>query len=163
MNVNAFKSSFQDFLRLNRFEVQINRMNGQKMKFHVKSAGLPGSTIASIPVPYMGRQIKIPGDRTYEDWNVSVMLDNTAQLRDDLYNWHETINATIANVGPSAVNSVKSDGLITTFKTDGSPGIKYKVIGIFPTNVGVVEYSKDSNDTIAECQVTFAIDWFEKA
>lgn len=163
MNVNGFKSSFQDFLRLNRFEVQINRLNGQKLKFHVKSAGLPGSTIPAIPVPYMGRQIKIPGDRTYEDWNVNVMLDSTGQIRTDLYNWHEEINQTVGNVGPSAVNSIKSDGLITTFKYDGSPSLKYNFIGLFPTTVGNIEYSKDSNDTIAEVQVTFALDWFIKA
>lgn len=162
MNINAFRGSFSDFGRANRFEVSVTRLNGQKMKFHCKAASLPGSTIEAIAVPYMGRQIKIAGDRTYEDWNVTVMLDSTYQIRDDLYNWHEQINATVGNTGPSSVSAYKADGTVKALKVDGGVAATYKFTGMFPTVVGAVEFSADSNNTIAECAVTLAFDWFEK-
>lgn len=163
MNINGFKSSFTDFARSNLFEVQVNRLNGQKMKFHVKAAQIPGSNIQPIIVPYMGRQIKIPGDREYEDWTVEVMVDNSFQLRNDLYAWHEEINSTVSNIGPGAVNGVKSDATVKALGKNGSTLVTYRFIGLFPTQVAAMDYNKDNNNTIANLSVTFAFDWHERA
>jgi hypothetical protein len=161
MQVNAFKGSFADFGRANRFKVQISRLDGSKMQFHCKSASLPGSVIEAIAVPYMGRQIKIAGDRTFEDWSITVMLDKTYKLRQDLYDWHEQINATIGNNGPGSVSAYKSDATVQALNIDGSVAGSYKFVGMFPTNVGAVEFSADSNNAISECAVTLAYDWYE--
>ena len=130
------------------------------MRFHCKSASIPGSVIEAIAVPYAGRQIKIGGDRTYEDWSVTVMLDKTFQIRKDLYAWKEQINSTVGNTGPGAVSAYKSDALIQALGVDGSVLATYNFVGMFPTNVGAIEFSADSNNTIAECQATLAYDWY---
>jgi hypothetical protein len=160
VNVNGFKGSFADFGRANRFMVQITRLDGNKMKFHCKSASLPGSVIEAIAVPYMGRQIKIAGDRTYEDWNVTIMLDKTYQIRQDLYDWHEQINATEGNTGPGSVSAYKSEAMVQALAIDGSVSKTYKFVGMFPTNVGAVEFSADSNNTVSECAVALAYDYY---
>jgi hypothetical protein len=45
-------------------ESQIN----DKVRFLVKAASLPASTITPIPVPFRGRTLQIAGDRTFEPW-----------------------------------------------------------------------------------------------
>lgn len=161
MNINAFKGSFADFHRPNLFEVQITRLNGNKMKFHCKAASLPGSVIPAVKVPYMGRTIPIPGDREYEDWSVTVMLDKEGTIRRDLYNWKEEINGSASNIGPGSVESVKSDGRVRTILKDGSTGLTFNLIGLLLTNVAGSDLNRDSQNAVSEIQATFAYDYYE--
>lgn len=160
MNINSFKGSFADFSRPNLFEVQVTRLDGSKMKFHCKAASLPGSVIPAVKVPYMGRSIVIPGDRDYEEWSVTVMLEKDMTIRRDLFNWKEEINATVGNTGapPSAI---KSDGSVKSYNKDGSVGITFRLIGMFPTNVAGVDFNRDSANSITEVQCNFAYDYHE--
>ena len=51
-------------------------------QFMCKAAQLPASVVGQIDVPYRGRQMKIAGDRTYENWTVTIINDtgNTGSL-----------------------------------------------------------------------------------
>ena len=42
-----------------------------------KGAQLPASTIGSIDVPFRGRILKVAGDRTIENWSITVINDET--------------------------------------------------------------------------------------
>ena len=44
-------------------------------QFMCKAAQLPASVVGQIDVPYRGRQMKIAGDRTYENWSVTIIND----------------------------------------------------------------------------------------
>lgn len=132
------------------------------MKFHCKAASLPGSIIQAVKVPYMGRTIPIPGDREYEDWSVTVMLDKEMTIRKDLYNWHEECNSSVGNIGPGSVSAVKSDGSVKAIMKDGSTGITFRLIGMFPTTVAGVDLNRDSANAVSEVQATFAYDYFEQ-
>ena len=48
-----------------------------KFAFTCSATQIPASTIGQIDVPYFGRQIKVAGDRTFANWNVTVMNDIT--------------------------------------------------------------------------------------
>ena len=47
--------------------------------FLCRSAGIPASTIGTVEVPFRGRVIKLPGDRTFESWTITVMADERWQ------------------------------------------------------------------------------------
>lgn len=131
------------------------------MKFHCKAASLPGSTIPAVKVPYMGRSIVIPGDRDFEEWSVTVMLDKEMTVRKDLYAWKEEMNSTVGNTGPGSVSAVKSDGFVKAIMKDGSVGITFKLIGMIPTTVSAVDLNRDSANAVTELQANFAYDYFE--
>ena len=61
-------------VRGNRFSVYIPRM-GENIEFMCKSAAIPGSTLPAIEVPFRGHKLKVAGDRTFEDWTVSIIND----------------------------------------------------------------------------------------
>ena len=53
-----------------------------KVRFLVKAASLPASTISNIAIPFRGRQLKIAGDRTFEPWSkqLSTILISISEI-----------------------------------------------------------------------------------
>ena len=43
--------------------------------FACKAANIPPMTVATVDVPYFGRVIKVPGNKTFENWTVTVIND----------------------------------------------------------------------------------------
>lgn len=149
------------------FQVQItNPINTDgdfKTPFMVKATSIPASTLGIIEVPYFGRKLKVAGNRTFEDWNVTVINDEDFIIRNALENWSSQINTHIGNL--SAVGSTpanyKSQGQVTQFAKDGSILREYTVNGIFPTAIAEIPLDWDTTDTIEEFEVTFAYDWWQ--
>ena len=70
--INQFKANLVGAgPRNNRFEVYIPR-SGDKIQFLCKTATLPGQTITQTDIKYKGLQIKLAGDREFEDWEVGI-------------------------------------------------------------------------------------------
>ena len=61
--------------------------------FLCKSAQLPAMNIASISVPFRGRDIKIAGDRaSFPTWSTTVFNDTDFKLRNAFERWQNGIN-----------------------------------------------------------------------
>ena len=82
--IDKFKSRLTGGIaRPNLFEVVLAFPDGAvdasvadidpKSRFLVKAAALPASNIAPITVPFRGRQLKIAGDRTFDEWQITVI------------------------------------------------------------------------------------------
>lgn len=164
MNVTDFKSSFNNLARTTLFKVDLSGqgIDGRNFQFRAKGATLPGGTMGVIEVPYMGRKIKIPGDRTYEQWTVTILGDESFDIHTALYEWMRTINDPVLNVGVSNIETIKEDATITTLNRDGSDGVVYKIVGIWPSTVAPIQFGWDTNDTPVEFDVTFEVDYVEK-
>ena len=163
MNINDFKGSFTELARNSLFKVNFGDqgVDGRDFSFKCKASSLPGTTIAPVEVPYMGRKIKIPGDREYEPWTTTVLMNEDYDLHKKLYEWANKINHTTDNTSSGDLNSIKSDATITTLKRDGSDGVTYKVVGMWPSSVPAVELTWDGGSEPVELEITFEIDYFE--
>ena len=74
-NVNNFVAQLQGGgARANQFKVDFPALGGG-MEFLARSAQIPALTIGEIAVPYRGRQIFVPGDRTYDAWTLTIFND----------------------------------------------------------------------------------------
>lgn len=160
-SVDGFIGSFKDMARANKFNISINRLDGTKLKFHCKSAQMPEETFGSIPFAYRGRIVPIKGDREYADWSVTVSLDSTFKLRKDLYDWQQSMNSSRGNTGDDSLNSYSVDAKAEALDINGSPIMTFNFSYMWPKSIGAIEYSQDSMNQIAECQVTFAFALFE--
>ena len=149
---------------------------GQKAQLLVKSASLPDSVIGQVPVPFFGRTIKVAGNRTFDDWDITVMNDEDFLLRNAFEAWHNGINTIISNrldsdiagISPSLGTSYKTTAIVTQFaKTgpgdiDGDGAIKsYTFSGIFPVSVSPIPLAYDDINTFETFNVRFAYDWYE--
>jgi len=63
-----------------------------KVRFLVKAAQLPASTLTNIEVPFRGRQLKIAGTRTYAPWTITVINDIDFNIRTAFERWSNLIN-----------------------------------------------------------------------
>lgn len=133
-----------------------------------QASQLPAMTIDTVEAPYFGRKIKLQGDRTFADWNITVMNDEDFVLRSMFENWSNRINTLVSNrnsFGSSAL-AYKVDGTVRQFAKAGprdEGGIirSYKFVGLFPTTIGAINLDWSSTNQIETFDVTFAYDWFE--
>lgn len=131
----------------------------RKLQFLCKAASLPASTVGIIPVPFRGRQLKIAGDRTFEEWTITVINDTDFSIRNAFEGWMNTINAHVANVGPSGLNSYIQQAKVEQFTREGpsinpAPLKTYLFEGCWPSTVSAIDLSYESGDAIEEFTVT---------
>lgn len=173
-NIHDFLANFKGGgLRPNRYRViltfplEVAAMFGsasEKIAFTCKATSIPESTIGEVPVPFMGREVKVAGDRTFENWGVTVMLDNDMMGRNVFETWHDLINGLRTNTSiDNYVNPSNYMGNAEVRLLDRGDAILsiYRVEYMFPTTVGSVSLGYDTNNSIAEQEVTFAInEWY---
>lgn len=143
-----------------------------KMAFLCKAAQLPASTVASIPVPFRGRELKVAGDRTFEPWTVTIINDEDFGLRTSFEAWMNKLSKLNDATGVTNPTSYMTNAYVkqlgrgaTRFaetNTGGESSVlrTYKFYDIFPTNVSAIELSYDSTNTIEEFQVEFQVQYF---
>jgi len=164
--------------RPNLFEVEIANFPGGitwdagEFKFLCKAAALPAQNVASIDVPFRGRIFKVAGDRTIDTWTVTVINDESFDLRTSFEEWSNLIARVDNNLGatdPSAymVNATvyqlgrgSTPNSTTNAGTANAVLKSYDFIDIFPTNVSQIDLSYDSGDTIEEFTVEFQVQSF---
>ena len=143
-----------------------------KVRFLVKSAALPASTIANIDVAYRGRQLKVAGDRTFAPWTITVINDIDFGIRTAFERWSNLINKHEDNAGRTNpvdyqqdmfVRQLGRSSLQGNVPTSGVqvPVLKmYKFLGAYPTNVGEIALSYDTSDTIETFDVEMTYQWY---
>ena len=128
-----------------------------RVKVLCKSAAVPGFTVGTIEVPYRaGRKIKIPGDRTFADWTVTIINDENQTLRRAFNAWVNLIsNGNYNSDKKSTVQDYYKDITCFHLKGDNSISRKYQLTDAFPTDVSAIDLSFDSTDTLSEFTVNF--------
>jgi len=151
-----------------------NNTTSRDFRFLCKAAQLPASTVAEVPIPFRGRILKVAGDRTFEPWTVTIINDEDFNLRSAFEAWMNSINDLSHATGITNPESYMCNGYIaqlgrgnarnsTTHEQNNKEQQvlrSYKFTGMFPTEVGAIDLSYDSTDTIEEFTVTFQVQDF---
>ena len=133
------------------------------MEFLCTATGLPEQNIGTTDVKFRGRTLHLAGDsRTFEDWTITVLNDDFTILR-AFEQWQDGINSMLSNSGAVNPDHYKSSGTIHQLNRAGATIKSYKFEGIFPTSIGTVALSMDTDDTIETFDVTLAVDYFTSA
>ncbi len=184
MATNKFISDFKTSLkgggaRPNLFEVTFGNIPSaagtltlENFIMLCKASNLPGSTVASIDVPFRGRIFKVSGDRTFDPWSITVINDNDFAIRKVMEDWMQHIaqykdasgttdpstymaNATVQQLSRnSSTVSATSGGGATVIARE------YTFQDIFPTSVSAIDLSADSSNAIEEFTVEFQVNYW---
>ena len=161
--------------RPNLFEVELTTFpagigwNASDFSYMCKAATLPASNVAAIDIPFRGRTFKVAGDRTIDTWTVTIINDESFELRNAFEQWTEVIakldnnlgatdpaaymtNAKVFQLGRGSVKSSKD-----STGTSNAVLKEYEFIDIFPTTVSEIALSYDTGDTIEEFDVEFQV------
>lgn len=132
-----------------------------KANYLCKAAAIPSFTVGVIEVPYRGgRRIKVPGDRTFGDWTVTFLADDSHSMRNSLNAWISHIKSNdydSESLRPTTASGFDYMVDIDIYQLD-STGVTtrhYRIFDAFPTDVGAIDLSFDSTDTISEFTATF--------
>ncbi len=131
----------------------------------VKAANMPASNIAPLAVNYAGRAYKWQGFRTYDNWSVTVINDENFSIRNKMMQWMRWLSGMMdgerntAMGSPSVVGGGYYDGEaeVSQLNTDGSTGTTYKLLNLWPTELGEIAVDW-SSDMIQEYTIGFAYD-----
>jgi len=183
-SINDFKNTLRGGVRPNLFNVQINfptiignlegvgsgstSLEGLS-SFLCRSAAIPASTQGLIEVPFRGRFLKIPGDRTFDAWTATFYNTKDFNLRRAFELWINAANKTDENIGTldfgaiGGTGSYFSDLVVQQKAKDTTTDVlrEYKLIGAWPTNVGAINLAYDSNDQIEEFDVEFQYQYMD--
>lgn len=132
----------------------------RQLEFLCKASSLPASSLGTIVVPYRGRQLKLPGDRTFSEWSLTIINDTDFQIRDAFERWSDLINSHVQNIGPAGLLQVQQNWAIDQLDKTGAVLKTYNMDSCFPTEIGAIDVSYDSTDTIEEYTVTMQFQYW---
>jgi hypothetical protein len=132
-----------------------------KIRFLVKTAALPASTVGPVNVPFRGRILKLAGDRTFESWTVTVINDTDFAIRSALEKWMNSINRVSDATGVTDPALYQADAFVYQLDRDGSTLRAYHMYDIFPTNIAQIQLSYDTTDAIEDFTCEFQVQWWE--
>jgi hypothetical protein len=130
-------------------------------QFLCRATSIPAMVVGQIEVPYFGRMMKVPGDRTFENWQVQVYNDENYKIRNAFETWNSYMNSLRSNVS-SFQRPVESKGVveITQYGKTGDKIRQYRLTGAFPIVVSEMELSWEAQNQIQTFNVQFAYDEF---
>ena len=181
-NITQFKSRLNGGVRPNLYEVEINFPTGiggnggsddQKVslssqgRYLCRSTSLPTHSQGLIEVPFRGRFLKIPGDRTFEAWTATFYNTSDFNLRAAFENWINIANQTDENIGVvGGLDSLFTDVTVRQLSKDSAGGKNsvlrtYRLVDAWPTSVGAINVAFDSNDALEEFDVEFQYQYLD--
>ena len=163
--------------RPNLFEVELTTLpasvtfpwQADRFGFLCKAAQMPAQTIANIDVPFRGRIFKVAGDRTIENWSITVINDEDFLFRNAFEEWTQQIANLEDNMGSTNPSSYMVNAKVyqlgrgsTRQSTNNSGDTnvvlkEYEFGDILPISVVSIDLSYDSSDTIEDYTVEFAV------
>lgn len=158
-SIQSFLSGFKNPAKTNLYRLTIfpegvaKNPDGAAFNLRAKGSQLPTSDINIIEIPFKGRKVKVPGERTFAEWTVTVMETQEMQLRKKFEEWISAMDA------PDSITR-NTDALATIhcdlLKPDNTEvAMRYVLIGAFPTSIASVDLTFDEQTAPLEYSVTF--------
>lgn len=161
-NINTFRQKLNGGAKANLFRIQIEPeetiegVDLSNLSILCKSGAIPAFTLGVIEVPFRGRRIKIPGDRTYADWTATFVNDDSQNIRKSFDNWMKNIiDVDGENSLRDSTSSYRCKITVNQLRPDGTVSRVYELYDAFPTDVSAIDLSYDTTDAVQEFTVTF--------
>ena len=133
-----------------------------KVTFLCKAAQLPPSQVTPIEIPFRGRKLKVAGDRSFENWSVTIINDDSFLIRKAMEKWSEKIQNHNYALGATRLSTYFSDAFVRQLDRDASLLRTYAFRGVWPINVGDIPLSFEA-DGVEEYTVDFAVQYWSAA
>ena len=146
----------------NLTEPKLDGLSDKPVMYMCKSAALPATNVGTVELPFRGRVVKVPGDRTYETWTATFYNDDAFKLRAAYEKWIALTNGVDANVAEVDISDVFQNIIVSQLDkfAGGANQLEtirsYELVGAWPVSVGQIAVAYDNNDSYEEFDVEFA-------
>lgn len=161
-NITDFAARFKGGVRANLFKVSLSGSPElfNSMEFLCKGASLPGQTVPAIDVGFRGRTLKVPGDRSFDDWEITILNDPEMINRSSIEAWMTRITASSANYSDFERDELGYYGQASVSQLDRQQNvIRTYRLHVLPTTVSAIELDMTTNDEVEDFTVTFAVNY----
>jgi hypothetical protein len=135
-------------------------MDVNQLSFLCKAAALPAGVIGQIDVPFRGRQLKVAGDRTFENWTATIINENDFKARNTFERWMSSINEHVEGTGNGDQALYYANVTVEQLDRSNNTVKTYQLKDAFPVNLSAVDLSYDTTDAIEEFTVEFAYQYW---
>ena len=164
MDINRFKTRLGGGIYPSLFRIDTNSTvfsddDKQNLAFLCTAANLPPSNLGEITVNHRGRQVYLPGFRTFEPWTITILSDEDMSIRTAFERWVDRLDGARDHVSDDVnFNLGTNTGLfsnwtVTQLDRQGKAIKAYRLDACFPTSVSDIALSAESTD-LASFNVT---------
>ena len=115
------------------------------LQYLCKATTIPPSNISSIDVPFLGRAIKVAGDRTFEPWTTTILNDEDFQIRNTLELWMDQIKShRDIKQKESNISGYQRDMILTQYTKTGTASKKWTFVNAWPGSVSEISLAWDT-------------------
>lgn len=154
--------------RPNQFRVDLNfpgfvslggvaTLEGQ---FLCKATSLPASTIENIQVQYRGRQVNFAGERTFEQWQVTVYNDTNFFIRNAMEIWMNGVQENATTLGRTNPLDYQVDMQVHQLDRNGAQVKSYKFHDAYPISMSAIGLDYETTNQIETFDVTFQYNYW---
>lgn len=161
-SINAFRTALAGGSRPNLFRFTFGTLpSGVSLPgadILIKAGALPGYTVGVIEVPFRGRRIKVPGDRTFAEWTVTVINNESQTIRkgfEDYMSYIASNDFSNANLRSGSGVDYTTTITVDQLNDSGNTSKTTTLFQAFPTDVSSIDLSYDTTDAVEEFTVTF--------
>ena len=154
--------------RPNQFRVQLSFPSfvttgivaGQQAQFLCKAAQLPASSVENIGVLYRVRPVNFAGERTFQQWTITVYNDTTFNIRNALEQWQAGIQNYSTTTGRTNPRDYQVDLTVHQLDRNGADIKIYKFVDAYPVVIGAVGLDFEQQNQIETFDVEFQYNFF---
>ena len=155
--------------RANQFRITITPPPGiaigldvRRTSFLVTTAAIPDIAMNFIAVPFRGRNIQYPGDRSDPgDWTTTFYNDTDFMIRNAMERWQNGINDFADNTGVTNAADFQTDLFVEQLDRDDTILKTYIFRNAFPSNIGQIDLTNEETTTIETFEVQWRYQHFE--
>lgn len=140
--------------------VTLGAIAGLQGQFLCKATTLPTSTIENIAMQYRGRQINLAGERTFEQWTVTIYNDTSFNIRNAFEIWSNGIQANATTEGRTNPRDYQVDMSVNQLDRNGAAVKAYKFHDAYPIAVGEIGLDYETTNQIETFDVTFQYNYW---
>ncbi|BAU39994.1 hypothetical protein [Ralstonia phage RSP15] len=160
--ITSFRNALRAGLtRQHKFRVLVNFPTYAGNNDSVRQASLlarttavPSSTVGVIELMWGGRQLPLPGDRTYEEFTCTFISTNDHTIRNAFERWSEAINGSDSNTGLTNSDDYMRDIQFDLLDASDNVVKTYLLKDAWPTVVGAMDMDAGAQDSFGEFPVT---------
>lgn len=169
MSILNFKASLiGGGARANQFRVTLNFPTfvdganaATKAQFLCEGASLPGQQISVATQMYRGREVKLAGERRFDNWNITCINDTDFDIHNAFESWMQYINNKQENSGITNPLLYTVNMNVEQLDRNGITLKKYTFQDAWPVSITPIQLDFSANDQIEKFGVEFAYGWFE--
>lgn len=167
LTIDKLKQALRGGVRSNLFEITVFPVganvpplpggdNGTNLSILTRSGQIPSSIVGSIEVPFRGLRYKVPGDRTFEPWTMTVYNDPKMEFRGFFEQWSNEMKGLASNTGQLDPTTLYGAIEIRQLNVNGDAiGQPWTLYSCWPSDISAIDLSSDNENTVSDFTVTW--------